>query len=441
MRQRRVLVLFVAALVIVSAVTVWISLSERVTAPSGTTKIYASACHVPLGEPQVSLPSLDATVHGKLDNSGKLRKFFGIPYGRNGDLANPRVNEECLTLSIWVPVVCRTNSPLKTVLVIVASKWFQFDNVSQLDYVWETLSLGGDIAIVTIKHRLGLLGFLDASSNEASGYAGVEDVFLALKWISEHIRAFHGDPGSLVGFGFGSGPYIASIDLFAQAQSRQRFFKRLILHGISPASLLPRLKPDDLRNLAISLQCPTTTSPSSLVECLRENDLKRIYDEAAKLSLLFTPSCDRPPFDSCDKIFAKLPGSLAGVAILCGYNKKDGQELFSRYIVEQSRRPDIGNPEEVFEKLQIFFAGKKGKHNFKELPVEVQRELDEVGKAREQGFSELVSDMVLRCPMIELARETTAKGASVHLYGADGAHKLLGPALMMADIIAFVKRG
>ncbi|XP_075547423.1 acetylcholinesterase-1-like [Dermacentor variabilis] len=472
--HRSVLVILVAVLVIASAVTVWIALSERVTGPSGSTQFYTSACNVPLDEPQVHLASLGATVYGKLDSSGRLRKFFGIPYGRNvstarrfqlaqnvtslgengsfyahvhgpqcpqGDLADPSMDEECLTLSIWVPVVCPASSPLKTVLVVVASEWFQFDNTGQLDRKWATLSLGGDIVIVTIKHRLGLLGFLDANLNEASGYVGVEDVFLALKWISEHIRAFHGDPASLVGFGFGAGAYIASIDLFDQTQSKQKFFKRLLLDGVSPASLLPRLKPDDLRNLAISLQCPTTTSTSSLVECLRANDLKRIYEEAAKLSLLFTPNCDRPPFDGCDKIFAKLPGSLAGVAILCGYNKNDGHELFRRYILKQSRKLDSQNPEEMFDKLQIFFTGKKGKHNFKDLPVQVQRELNEAGKAREQGFSELVSDMVLRCPMIELAREMTAKGASVHLYGSGGAHNLLEPALMMADIVAFVKQG
>ncbi|XP_037574673.1 acetylcholinesterase-1-like [Dermacentor silvarum] len=434
-----VLVILAIVLFAVSAVAVWIKLSRRITSPNVSTTASTSMCTTPLVEPTVSLESLGATVHGNLDQSRQLRKFFGIPYGRNGDLAKPSVDEECLTLSIWVPVVCTASSPLKTVLVIVASEWFQFDNTGQLDRKWETLSLGGDIAVVAIKHRLGLLGFLDASSNEASGYAGVDDVFLAVKWISEHIQAFHGDPGRLVGFGFGSGAYILSMDLFAEAQSRKRYFKRLLLHGLSPASLIPGVRPDDVSKLVAAMQCPSATSSTARVECLRKASLKRIYDEAAKLSpLFFTPDCDRPPFGGCDKIFTKLPSSLKGIDILCGYNMNDGREFLNKYIFEQSRNR---NTLQVFHNLQILFTRQDRQHTFKDLPLEKQQELDKGGHADVYGFIRLVSDMSLRCPMIELARQAAAKGASVHLYGCDDTRKLLEPAVMMADIIAFAKRG
>ncbi|KAH6930850.1 hypothetical protein HPB50_020054 [Hyalomma asiaticum] len=467
-----VLILVLVVLVAASAVTVWIVLRERVTSPSDSTPYSGILCDPPPSEPKVSLTTLDATVHGKLDNSGNLRLFFGIPYGRNVSATRrfqlaervtslgengsfyayrhgpqcPQENfvrsgleEECLTLSIWAPVACTTGSPLKAVLVIVASEWFQFPNAGNLHRAWETLSLGGDIIVVTIKHRLGLLGFLE--TNDTNGYAGIDDVFLALSWIREHIQAFHGDASTLAGLGFGSGAYIVSMDLFAEALGRKRFFKRLLLHGISPASLLPRLQPEDLRKLMSSLQCPNTESTSSLLECLRTNNLKRIFAEASKLGLLFTPNCDQPPFGGCDSIFGKLPTTLAGIDILCGYNRNDVYDLFSRYILKESAMTRIGNPEEFFDKLEKFFSGRRGTHAFKQLPARVRQELNNSGKAIEHRFSELVSDMVLHCPMSELAREVAARGASVHLYGSDGPHKLLEPALMMADIIAFVKRG
>ncbi|XP_075550135.1 acetylcholinesterase-1-like [Dermacentor variabilis] len=466
------LAIVAVVLVAVSAVTVWIVLRRRVVSPNGSTTASTSMCTAPPGDPTVRFESLGTTVHGDLDQSRQLRKFFGIPYGRNvslarrferaqgvtgigdngslyahrhgpdcpqGDFPKLSVNEECLTLSIWVPVVCTTSSPLKTVLVIVASEWFQFDNTGQLDRKCETLSLGGDIAVVVIKHRLSLLGFLDANSNETPGYVGVDDVFLAIKWISEHIQAFHGDPGRLVGFGFGSGAYIVSMDLFAEAQSRKRYFKRLLLHGISPASLIPRVRLDDLSKLMTALQCPSATNSKACVECLKKASLKRIYEEAAKLQpLFFTPDCDQPPFDGCDKIFTKLPSSLRGIEILCGYNVNDGREFLNQYVLEQSRNR---NTIQVFEKLQTLFTRKKRQHTFKDLPVEKQRALDKDGDADVHGFIELVSDMSLRCPMIELARQTAAKGASVYLYGSDNSNKLLEPAVMMADIVAFAKRG
>ncbi|KAH6930849.1 hypothetical protein HPB50_020053 [Hyalomma asiaticum] len=465
-----VLLLLIVVLFAVSAMTVWVVMRRRVTSPDVNTSPTTGVCVAPSGDPQVTLESLGTTVHGKIDQSRQLRKFFGIPYGRNvsairrfqraqavtslgengsfyayrhgsdcpqGGLAKQGLDEECLTLSIWIPVVCATSSPLKSVLVVVASEWFQFDSAVQLNSTWETLSLGGDIAVVTIRHRLGLLGFLDTSSMDASGYAGVEDVFLALKWISEHIAAFHGDPNGLVGFGFGSGAYILSMDLFAETLGRKKFFKRLLLHGLSPTSLVPRADPNDVSRLVTAMQCPSKISQSSLTDCLRNVTLKRIYEETAKLPpLFFAPDCDRPPFDGCDEVFSKLPASLRGIEILCGYNIKDGREFFNEHF----QLPENLKTQDLFDQLQMLFTGEE-RHTFQDLPVEIRRELDKGGKANLGGFMELVSDMSFRCPMIELARQTADRGASVYLYDSDATHKLLEPALMMADIIAFVKRG
>ncbi|XP_077520278.1 acetylcholinesterase-like [Amblyomma americanum] len=319
-------------------------------------------------------------------------------------------------------------------MVVLASDWFQFDYRGALDIVWETIALGGDIIVVIVNHRLGVLGFLDASSAGASAAAGAEDVFLSLTWISEHIQAFQGDPALIVGFGFISGSYLASMDLFAEAQGRKRLFARLVLHGAAPTSLLPRAGLSSLTEIATSLEC---SSAAPLVDCLRRASLKSIDEATAKQPLLvFAPSCGRPLIGACDGIFAKLPKNLTGTDVLCGYNSFDGREFFDHTFVRESRQPD--DPKMLFNHLLQYFSGNRSRQ---ELPQEVQQYLKRHNKTSIHGFRELVSDMVLRCPMFELAREASARGATVHVYHSHGAHKLLEPAVMMADLIAFVKTG
>ncbi|KAK8782734.1 hypothetical protein V5799_015926 [Amblyomma americanum] len=325
-------------------------------------------------------------------------------------------------------------------MVVLASAWFQYDYNDQLDVVWETLALGGDIIIVTVNHRLGVLGFIDSTSNGTSAAAGIEDVFLSLAWIREHIESFEGDPKSLVGFGFGSGSYLTSIDLFAEKLGKKSVFKRLVLHGLSPTSLLPRTERSSLAMIATSMQCKETAGAFSHIDCLKDASLKSISETTSKFPwLLFTPGCDRPPFGGCDNVFAKLTSTLTGISILCGHNTYDGDVLF-QYILSMMPRQSVipDNPEILFNYAQKFFTGNR---TAQKVPPELQQYLEQGRGSNVDKFKQLLSDMVLRCPMMELAHETSAKGAVVHVYNSYGDHKLLDPAVMMADIIAFVKTG
>ncbi len=52
--------------------------------------------------------------------------------------------------------------------------------------------------VVTLNHRLNVLGFLDLSDfgeeYAASGNAGLLDLVAALQWVHDNIEAFGGDP-------------------------------------------------------------------------------------------------------------------------------------------------------------------------------------------------------------------------------------------------------
>ena len=67
------------------------------------------------------------------------------------------------------------------------------------------LASRGDVVVVTLNHRVGILGFLALKDGTANGNYGIADIVTALKWVRENIVAFGGDPDRVTVFGQSSG--------------------------------------------------------------------------------------------------------------------------------------------------------------------------------------------------------------------------------------------
>ena len=61
-----------------------------------------------------------------------------------------------------------------------------------------------DVVVVSVNHRLNILGFFDLSSYgekyRYSGNAGVQDIIDSLTWIKANIVNFGGDPNNVTVF-------------------------------------------------------------------------------------------------------------------------------------------------------------------------------------------------------------------------------------------------
>ena len=116
------------------------------------------------------------------------------------------MDEDCLNLNIWTPG-CGGARP---VLVWLHGGGYSAGSaIEHIAYDGANMSRYGDAVVVSINHRLNILGYFDLSGYGEeyanSGNAGGDDIIASLRWIRENIAAFGGDPENVTVFGQSGG--------------------------------------------------------------------------------------------------------------------------------------------------------------------------------------------------------------------------------------------
>jgi len=116
--------------------------------------------------------------------------------------------EDCLRLNIWTPGI--NDGKKRPVMVWLHGGGYSGGSSIELPfYDGQNLSRTGDVVVVSVNHRINVLGFLDLSAYgekyAASANAGIADLVAALKWVNGSIAAFGGDPGNVMIFGQSGG--------------------------------------------------------------------------------------------------------------------------------------------------------------------------------------------------------------------------------------------
>ena len=117
-------------------------------------------------------------------------------------------NDHCQNLNIWTQSLdAEAKKP-----VIVFFHGGGFTNGSSIEstaYDGQRLSEFGDVVVVTVNHRLNVIGYLDLSSfggdYVGSGNVGMADLAASLQWIHDNIAQFGGDPENVTIFGQSGG--------------------------------------------------------------------------------------------------------------------------------------------------------------------------------------------------------------------------------------------
>jgi para-nitrobenzyl esterase len=116
--------------------------------------------------------------------------------------------EDCLRINIWTAGL-RDNAR-RPVMVWLHGGAFSAGSGHDIPaFDGENLARRGDAVVVSLNHRLNLLGFLDLSEYgeqyAQSANVGLLDIVAALQWIRNNIEVFGGDPGRVMIFGQSGG--------------------------------------------------------------------------------------------------------------------------------------------------------------------------------------------------------------------------------------------
>jgi para-nitrobenzyl esterase len=119
----------------------------------------------------------------------------------------PAEGEDCLVLNVWTPGV--NDGRKRPVMFWCHGGGFASGSGSSPDTDGTNLARRGDVVVVSVNHRLNVLGFANFSEFStdfaASGDTGMMDIVHALQWVRANIGRFGGDPNTVMIFGQSGG--------------------------------------------------------------------------------------------------------------------------------------------------------------------------------------------------------------------------------------------
>src|SRR5436309_1315725 len=140
--------------------------------------------------------------------------------------------EDCLRVNVWTPGNDNRKRPV--MVWLHGGGWAAGSGQEQPAYNGENLSRRGDIVLVSLNHRLNMLGYVDLSAYgekyAGSANAGVVDLVAALEWVRDNIANFGGDSGNVTIFGQSGGGSKVST-LASMPRAKGLFHKGIVQSG------------------------------------------------------------------------------------------------------------------------------------------------------------------------------------------------------------------
>lgn len=263
-----------------------------------------------------------------LDERSLLNDMLPVWFTANLDTVVTYVqdqNEDCLYLNIYVPTEddIHDQNSKKPVMVYIHGGSYMEGTGNMID--GSILASYGNVIVVTINYRLGVLGFLSTGDQAAKGNYGLLDQIQALRWIEENIGSFGGDPKRVTIFGSGAGASCVSL-LTLSHYSEGLFQKAIIQSGTALSSWAVNYQPAKYtRILADKVGCDMLDT-TDLVECLRNKNYKELIQQTitpATYHIAFGPVIDGDVIPDDPQILMEQ-GEFLNYDIMLGVNQGEG---------------------------------------------------------------------------------------------------------------------
>ncbi|MDY0137069.1 MAG: carboxylesterase family protein [Thiomicrospira sp.] len=293
---------------------------------------YAQA---PSGELRWQLPQ---PAHAWSDIHDATQYASACPQLERYGIPESSLNEDCLALNITLPFHHAADMNKKRPVIV----WIHggafvggSSGLYSLDYMAEL----GDVVVVSMNYRLGVLGFtahpaFDADHN--GGY-GLEDQRAALRWVQNNIAAFGGDPDNVTVAGESAGGASVCMHLLAPNETQGLFHKAIVQ---SAGCATPLLSVEEGKKIGDQIgEKLGCDQADTALTCLRAQPVKKLLEAASEVAgsniLTFMPviGTQTAPTPGAQAIPA---GDFVQVPVLYG-GTQDELRLYVAYAVQSGQ--------------------------------------------------------------------------------------------------------
>nr|XP_012598096.1 carboxylesterase 3 isoform X3 [Microcebus murinus] len=345
-------------------------------------------------EPPMCLQDVDRMDNSRWMLNGKHRLF--------------PISEDCLVLNIYSPAGAMAGDK-RPVMV-----WIHGGSLSvgaATSYDGSALAAYGDVVVVTVQYRLGLLGFFSTGDEHAPGNQGFLDVVAALRWLQGNISPFGGDPNCVTVFGESAGGTIVSALVLAPMAAG--LFHRVISQ--SGVITIPNTMDPEPRHLARhitdSLACSSHSS-AEILRCLRqkEGDKLILYEKMGLTA--FTVDGTFLPKSPKEILNEKRVHS---VPVLLGLNNHEVSWLIPKAFGFLDRMEQM-SLEDMMNILRPFLIGLDIPFEMTATIADEYVDSNSDAQAQRHAFLELMSDAVFTFPILNFSRSLRDLGNPIFFY-------------------------
>ncbi|MEO3803141.1 carboxylesterase family protein [Nonomuraea sp. B1E8] len=242
----------------------------------------------------------------------------------------PPTDEDCLFLNVTMP----RNADGKRLAVMV---WFHgggFTSGAGSQYDAQRLATQGNVVVVTVNYRLGVLGYFGHEGLAGSGTFGMADQLAALRWTRRNAAVLGGDPRNVTVFGQSAGG-MSTCALLTSPASAGLFDKAIVSSGSclidwpdgglypsspghTPYTSLATARKDGAA-LAAGLKCDKGSARETL-DCLRDRPVADLLPHMAAFSDHLTYGTPLLPANPAE---ALRKGTFHRVPVISGGNRDE----------------------------------------------------------------------------------------------------------------------
>ncbi|MDI9918242.1 carboxylesterase family protein [Rhodococcus sp. IEGM 1379] len=290
-------------------------------------------------EPHIGIR--DATAPGTVfpQPPSRLERVMGPP------VPEPEQSEDSFTVTVTTPSL----TGRRPVMVWLHGGGYSSGGGALPWYDGDALSTEGDVVVVSVNYRVGVLGYL-LLDGVSEGNLGVHDQIAAIEWIRTNIDAFGGDPDSITLFGQSAGAH--SIVNLLSSNASLTGIRRVILHSS------PRLDINFSHSTAVQNgkafarilgSDPNTAPLADVLEAFRGTAIEFGKRSGNVVQPPFAPVSEVAPLPEESGTFTDAPDAIIG------YTHDEGS-AFLRVALDPSRDEEEALTQNMFADTAVELA-------------------------------------------------------------------------------------